>query len=50
MILFMVEEEKLVLLPKGLRLDFGGVAKGWAAQKVIDKLQKLWSSLNGCRW
>ncbi len=39
--LIMVEEEKLVLLPKGLRLDFGGVAKGWAAQKVIDKLKNL---------
>ena len=43
--LIMIEEEKLVLLPKGLRLDFGGVAKGWAAQKVVDKLQKYGPAL-----
>ena len=36
--LIMIEEEKLVLLPVGLRLDFGGVAKGWAAQQVMDRL------------
>ncbi len=39
--LIMVEEEKLVLIPKGLSLDFGGVAKGWAAQKVVENLQKF---------
>jgi FAD:protein FMN transferase len=43
--LIMIEEEKLVLLPKGLRMDFGGVAKGWVAQKVVEKLQKYGSAL-----
>ena len=43
--LIMVEEEKLVLLPKGLRLDFGGVAKGWSAQKVVDKLKEYGPAL-----
>jgi len=27
-----------VLLPLGLRLDFGGVAKGWAAQQAMQRL------------
>jgi thiamine biosynthesis lipoprotein len=43
--LIMIEEEKLVLLPVGLRLDFGGVAKGWAAQQVIEKLEKFGPAL-----
>jgi thiamine biosynthesis lipoprotein len=43
--LIILEKEKLVLLPKGLRLDFGGVAKGWAAQRVVDKLQKYGPTL-----
>jgi thiamine biosynthesis lipoprotein len=42
----MVDEgNNLIILPKGLRLDFGGVAKGWAAQQVILKLKKFGPAL-----
>ncbi len=39
------EGNNLIILPKGLRLDFGGVAKGWAAQQVILKLKKFGPAL-----
>lgn len=29
-----------VTLPEGLRLDFGGVAKGWAAHQTVNRLQE----------
>ncbi len=35
------EKEKLVVIPKGVRLDFGGVAKGWAARQAVLKLQEF---------
>lgn len=28
-----------VCLPKGMHLDFGGIAKGWASNEVMEKLQ-----------
>jgi len=28
-------------LPQGVRLDFGGVAKGWAAHQAMERLKKL---------
>lgn len=39
------EEEKLVMLPRGVRLDLGGVAKGWAAWQTIQKLKKYGPAL-----
>lgn len=39
------EEEKLVALPEGVRLDFGGVAKGWAARQAVLKLQQYGPAL-----
>ena len=32
-------ESYTLCLPAGLRLDFGGIAKGWAAQKAVDRLR-----------
>lgn len=32
------EVEKTICLPEGLRLDFGGIAKGWAAHKTAEQL------------
>lgn len=29
---------RTVRLPKGMRVDFGGIAKGWAADKVVSRL------------
>ena len=34
-------ETHTVTLPKGMRLDFGGVAKGWAAERAKEKLKHL---------
>jgi len=37
-----IEEDDVnrsILLPEGLRLDFGGVAKGWAADQAMKRLQ-----------
>jgi FAD:protein FMN transferase len=35
------ESTRSVKAPKGLRLDFGGVAKGWAAQQTMLMLQSI---------
>ena len=32
---------RTVVLPRGMRLDFGGIAKGWAAEKTVERLQGL---------
>ena len=32
-------ENQTITLPKGVRLDFGGVAKGWAAQQAMERLR-----------
>lgn len=32
-------ENRTLTLPKGVHLDFGGVAKGWAAQQTVDRLR-----------
>jgi thiamine biosynthesis lipoprotein len=32
---------RTVVLPRGMRLDFGGIAKGWAAQQTVKRLQGL---------
>jgi thiamine biosynthesis lipoprotein len=33
------EQARSINLPKGTRLDFGGIAKGWAAQQAMQRLQ-----------
>ena len=39
------EKEHTVTLPPGMRLDFGGVAKGWAAHQAMQRLQQYGSAL-----
>lgn len=34
-------DRRIITLPKGLRLDLGGVAKGWAAHQVTAKLKPI---------
>ena len=34
------ESSKTICLPQGVRLDFGGVAKGWAAHKAAERLKE----------
>ncbi len=34
-------EEKCILLPPGIHLDFGGVGKGWASHQVLGSLSHL---------
>jgi thiamine biosynthesis lipoprotein len=34
------QESRSICLPEGIRLDFGGIAKGWAAEKTVERLQK----------
>lgn len=34
-------EHQTISLPKGVRLDFGGVAKGWAAHQVMERLREF---------
>jgi thiamine biosynthesis lipoprotein len=38
-------EDRRVCLPVGLRLDLGGVAKGWAAQRAMRKLERYGPAL-----
>ena len=33
------EEDRTITLPRGIGLDFGGVAKGWAAHQAMQRLQ-----------
>jgi thiamine biosynthesis lipoprotein len=35
------EETQIVRIPNGAQLDFGGVAKGWAAHKAMNMLSEL---------
>lgn len=42
------ESTHCVCLPEGLQLDFGGIAKGWAAGQVIQRLGHLGSVLMNC--
>jgi thiamine biosynthesis lipoprotein len=38
-------QTRTILLPPGMRLDFGGIAKGWAAQQAMQRLQMYGSVL-----
>ncbi len=33
-------ETRTIALPKGVQLDFGGIAKGWSAHQTVDRLRK----------
>jgi thiamine biosynthesis lipoprotein len=39
------EKNQTICLPQGLRLDFGGVAKGWAAHQTVERLKDYGSVL-----
>lgn len=34
------EKSQTICLPRGVRLDFGGVAKGWAAHQTVERLKE----------
>jgi len=34
------EESQTICLPQGVHLDFGGVAKGWAAHQTVERLKE----------
>lgn len=42
------ETTKSICLPEGVQLDFGGIAKGWAAEQVVQRLKHLGSALMNC--
>jgi thiamine biosynthesis lipoprotein len=39
------EKEQAIILPRGVHLDFGGVAKGWAAHQAMERLRALGPAL-----
>ena len=42
------ETNHTIHLPPGTQLDFGGIAKGWAAQQVVERLKVHGSALMNC--
>jgi thiamine biosynthesis lipoprotein len=42
------ESTRSICLPIGVQLDFGGIAKGWAAEQVVQRLKHLGSALMNC--
>lgn len=42
------EATRCIYLPEGVQLDFGGIAKGWAAEQVVQRLKHLGSVLMNC--
>lgn len=42
------EATRSIYLPEGVRLDLGGIAKGWAAEQVVQRLKHLGSVLMNC--
>lgn len=42
------EATRSICLPTGVQLDFGGIAKGWAAEQVVQRLKHLGSALMNC--
>ena len=42
------ESTRCIYLPEGVQLDFGGIAKGWAAGQVVQRLKHLGSVLMNC--
>lgn len=42
------ESAQTIQLPVGVHLDFGGIAKGWAAQQAVSRLQEIGPALMNC--
>lgn len=42
------ESTHSINLPEGVELDFGGIAKGWAAEQVVQRLKHHGSALMNC--
>ena len=42
------EATRSICLPAGVQLDFGGIAKGWAAEQTVARLKHLGSALMNC--
>jgi len=42
------EATRSICLPGGVQLDFGGIAKGWAAEQTVARLKHLGSALMNC--
>lgn len=42
------EATRSISLPEGVQLDLGGIAKGWAADQVVQRLKHLGSVLMNC--
>ena len=42
------ETAQTIQLPEGVHLDFGGIAKGWAAQQAVSRLQEIGPALMNC--
>ena len=42
------ESTRSICLPADVQLDFGGIAKGWAAEQVVHRLKHLGSALMNC--
>jgi thiamine biosynthesis lipoprotein len=42
------ESTRTIYLPAGVQLDFGGIAKGWAAEQVVQRLKHHGSALMNC--
>jgi len=42
------ESTRTIYLPTDVQLDFGGIAKGWAAEQVVQKLKYHGSALMNC--
>lgn len=40
--------DRSLCLPEGIQLDFGGIAKGWAAEQTVQRLAHLGSALMNC--
>jgi thiamine biosynthesis lipoprotein len=42
------ESSHTICLPENVQLDFGGIAKGWAAEQTVARLKPLGSALMNC--
>lgn len=42
------ESTRSICLPEDVQLDFGGIAKGWAAEQAVERLKHLGSALMNC--
>lgn len=42
------KSSRTIYLPEGVQLDFGGIAKGWAAEQVVQRLKHIGVVLMNC--